>query len=166
MRKVLLAILVASLSLTAFAQSSSSPALVPGADLTKVVPSSYFFRGLNATTQARNSGAIKYADGFYVLAGLVDTSGYSSDIKAKYTGFFITEKELSFDGKTLPPGEYGMGFNAEGKFHILDVAANELLTADSPKDTKVPHPVPLKFVEDNGEVRLYLGRNYVVITAK
>jgi hypothetical protein len=166
MRKVLLAILLACFSITAFAQSSSAPALVTGADLAKIVPSTYFFRGLSASTQARNSGAVKYSDGFFVLAGLVDTSGYSSDIKAKYTGFLITEKQLDIGGKTLPPGEYGMGFNADGKFHIMDVAANELLSADSPKDAKLAHPVPLKFVIENGDVRLYLGRNPVAIVAK
>jgi hypothetical protein len=166
MRKALLALLLASVSLTAVAQSSSAPALVTGTDLAKILPSTYFFRGLSATTQARNSGALKYSDGFFIIAGLVDTSGYSSDIKAKYTGLFITEKPVSIGGKTLPPGEYGMGFNAAGQFHIMDVAANELAAADSPKDTKLARPVPLKLVVENGETRLYLGRNYVVFAAQ
>ncbi len=166
MRKVLLAILLASLSFGAIAQSSSTPTLVTGADLAKILPSTYFFRGLSATTQARNASALKYSDGFFVIAALVDTSGYSSDIKAKYTGLFITEKSLSIGGKTLPPGEYGMGFNADGKFHIMDVAANELAVADSPKDAKLARPVPLKIVVENGETRLYLGRNYVVFAAQ
>ncbi len=145
---------------------SSTPTIVTGTDLTKVLPTSYFFRGLSATVQARNSSALKYPDGFFVLAGLVDTSGYASDIRQKYTGFFITEKSLMLAGKTLPPGEYGMGFNADGKFHILDVAGNELLTADAPKDGKLAHPVPLQFVVDDGETRLYIGRTYVKLAAQ
>ena len=145
---------------------SSAPTIVTGADLTKVLPTSYFFRGLSATVQARNSSALKYQDGFFVLAGLVDTSGYSSDIRQKYTGFFISEKSVTLAGKTLPPGEYGMGFNADGKFHILDVAANELLTVDTIKDVKLAHPVPLQFVVGNGETRLYLGRTYVTLAAQ
>lgn len=167
MRKILLAFLLASLSVAAFAQAASAPpTLVTGTDLAKILPSTYFFRGLSATTQARNSGALRYSDGFFVLAGLVDTSGYSSDIKAKYIGFFITEKQLTLGGKTLPPGEYGMGFTKAGQFHILDVAANELAVADAPKDANLPHPVPLKLVVNNGETRLYLGRNYVVFSAQ
>lgn len=161
----LLAILFSAAVLSA-QQSTSAPGIVSGAELTKILPTTYFFRGLSASVQERNSSALKYSDGFFVLVGLVDTSGYSSDIKQKYTGFFITEKQLVIGGKTLPPGEYGMGFNAEGKFHIMDVAANELLAADSPKDTKLAHPVPLKFVVENGETRLYLGRNYVVLASQ
>jgi len=166
MRKVFLSFLLASISVAAFAQSSSAPTLVTGPDLAKILPSTYFFRGLSATTQARNAGALKYADGFFVIVALVDTSGYSSDIKAKYTGLFITEKQLSLGGKTLPPGEYGMGFNADGKFHIMDVAANELAVADSPKDANLAHPVPLKLTVAGVETRLYLGRTYVVFSAR
>ena len=166
MRNILLTMLVVSLSFAAVAQSSSAPALVTGTDLAKILPSTYFFRGLSATTQARNSSAVKYSDGFFVLVGLVETSGYSSDIKAKYIGFFIAEKQISIGGKTLLPGQYGMGFNPEGKFHIMDVAGNELVAADSPKDTKLARPVPLKLVVENGETRLYLGRNYVIFTAQ
>src|SRR3974377_1308973 len=97
-----LAILGCAISVLA----QSSPTAVTGNDLKKVVPDTYFFRGLSATVQARNSAAIKYPDGFLVVAALVDTSGYSADIKAKYTGLFITEKKLSLGGKTLDPGEY------------------------------------------------------------
>jgi len=166
MRRVLPVIFLLAIPLAAMAQNGSGPALVTGAELTKVMPTSYFFRGLSASVQARNSAALKYPDGFYVLAALVDTSGYASDIRAKYTGLFITEKPLRLGGQTLLPGEYGMGFNAAGKFHILDVAANELLAADAPKDTKLAHPVPLRFVVENGEARLYLGRNAVNFTAQ
>jgi hypothetical protein len=167
MQRVLLAFLLVVVFASIGAQAqSAAPAIVTGPELTKILPTTYFFRGLSATVQERNSSALKFSDGFYVLAGLVDTSGYSSDIKQKYAGFFITEKPLIFAGKTLPPGEYGLGFNAEGKFHILDVAANELLAADAPKDTKMARPVPLKFVVENGEIRLYQGRTYVGFAAQ
>lgn len=166
MRKVLALCLLLASSAAAFGQSVSAPALVTGAELAKIMPTSYFFRGLSASVQARNSAALKYSDGFYVLVALVDTSGYSSDIKAKYTGLFITEKPLSFGGQTLLPGQYGMGFNAAGKFHIMDVGANELLAADAPKDTKIARPVPLQFVIENGQAHLYLGRNAVTFSTQ
>ena len=112
-RRVLLAVFVLSLIVSAVAQSApSAPTVVPSSDLKKVVPDSYFFRGLSATTQLRNSSAIHYPDDFYVIVGLVDTSGYSSDVKAKYNGFFITEKKLSFDGGgTLAPGAIRHGIH-------------------------------------------------------
>jgi hypothetical protein len=167
-RKVVLAAFVLSLTLSAVAQgASSAPTVMPAADLKKVVPDSYFFRGMSATTQLRNSAAIHYPDDFYVIAGLVDTSGYSSDVKAKYNGFFITEKKLSFDGGgTLGPGQYGMGYTAEGKFHILDVAGNELLVSDIKVDDKLARPQPLKVVMDGTTAKLYLGKKYVSFTAQ
>ena len=165
-RSFLLAALVLPLALSAVAQTAPTvPTVVNEAGLKKVVPETYFFRGLSATTQLRNSAAIHFPDDFYVIVGLVDTSGYSSDIKAKYTGLFITEKKLSFDGgATLGPGQYGMGYNADGKFHIMNVAGDELLVADIKVDDKLARPQPLKIVLDGANAKLYLGKKFVSFT--
>jgi hypothetical protein len=163
-RKVLVAAFVVTLAISAVAQGA--PTLVAADGLKKVVPEAYFFRGMSATTQLRNSAALHYPDDFYVIAGLVDTSGYSSDVKAKYNGLFITEKTLKFGGSTLQPGQYGMGYTPEGKFHILDVAGNELLVADIVADEKLARPQPLKIVLDGSTAKLYLGRKYVSFTAQ
>jgi hypothetical protein len=165
-RHFLFVVLVLSLTLAAVAQSAPAAATaVNEAGLKKVVPETYFFRGLSATTQLRNSAAIHYPDDFYVIIGLVDTSGYSSDIKAKYTGLFITEKKLRFDGGAmLAPGQYGMGYTADGKFHILNVAGDELLVADIKVDDKLARPQPLKIVLDGANAKLYLGKKYVSFT--
>jgi hypothetical protein len=153
------------IALSAIAQST--PKVVAPDDLKKVVPEAYFFRGMSATTQLRNSAAIRYPDDFYVMAGLVDTSGYSSDVKAKYNGFFITEKKLQFDGGAmLAPGQYGMGYTPEGKFHILNVAGDEVLVADIMVDDKLARPQPLKIVMDGATAKLYLGKKYVSFTAQ
>jgi hypothetical protein len=166
-RKVVLTAFVLCLTLSAVAQGApAAPTVVPSSDLKKVIPDSYFFRGMSATTQLRNSAAIHYPDDFYVLAGLVDTSGYSSDVKAKYNGFFVTEKKLSFGSNTLGPGQYGMGYTPEGKFHILDVAGNELLVADIMVDDKLARPQPLKIVMDGATAKLYLGKKYVSFAAQ
>ena len=163
-RKVSIAVFVCSIALSAIAQSA--PKVVAPDDLKKVVPEAYFFRGMSATTQLRNSAAIHYPDDFYVMAGLVDTSGYSSDVKAKYNGFFITEKTLKFGSSSLQPGHYGMGYTPEGKFHVLDVAGNELLVADIVTDDKLARPQPLKIVMDGATAKLYLGKKYVSFTAQ
>src|SRR6516164_9572071 len=163
-RKISIAVFACLIALSAIAQSA--PTIVAQGDLKKVVPEAYFFRGMSATTQLRNSSAVHYPDDFYVIAGLVDTSGYSSDVKAKYNGFFITEKKLSFGSNTLAPGEYGMGYTADGKFHILDVAGNELLVADIALDDKLARPQPLKVVMDGATAKLYLGKKYVTFTAQ
>lgn len=167
-RKLLVIAFVVSFTFSAVAQGApAAPTVVTEANLKKVVPDSYFFRGLSATTQLRNSAAVHFPDDFYVIAGLVDTSGYSSDVKAKYNGFFITEKKLQFDGGgILGPGQYGMGYTAEGKFHILDVAGNELLVADIKMDDKLARPQPLKIVMDGATAKLYLGKKYVSFAAQ
>jgi hypothetical protein len=79
--------------------------ILAGDDLNKVVPSACFFAGHSAQVQVRNSVGLKNAAGKYVLAGLVDTSGYSTAIQEKYQGFLITEARLSFDGANLEPGQ-------------------------------------------------------------
>src|SRR5215472_4567221 len=163
-RRVSIAVFVCMIALSALGQNA--PTLVAQGDLKKVIPEAYFFRGMSATTQLRNSAALHYSDDFYVLAGLVDTSGYSSDVKAKYNGFFITEKTLKFGSNTLQPGQYGMGYTPEGKFHILDVAGNELLVADIVTDDKLARPQPLKVVVDGATAKLYLGKKYVSFTAQ
>jgi len=61
---------------------------------TKLLPDKVWFRGQNAPVQGRNSGGVRYADGFYVLVTLVDNSGYSSGVREKYQAYFITEVPL------------------------------------------------------------------------
>jgi hypothetical protein len=169
LNKILFSVFVLSLTLSTVAQSApAAPAVLKDdAALKKVLPEAYFFRGLSATTQLRNAGAIHYPDDFYVIAALVDTSGYSSDVKAKYNGLFITEKKLQFDGgATLAPGQYGMGYTADGKFHIMNVAGDELLVADIKADEKLSRPQPLKIVMEGATAKLYLGKKYVTFTAQ
>jgi hypothetical protein len=93
---------------------------------------------------------------------LVDTSGYASDVAQKYQGLFITEVKLKVEGSELAPGEYGMGFVGD-KFVVTDVGANDLLSVSCKRDENIKHPVPLQFVQQGGEYRLYAGRKYVTL---
>ena len=74
------------------------------ADTQKLLPASVYYKGQSATTQLRNSGGVKFADGSYVLTTLVDTSGYAADVSAKYQAYFITEVPLKVGGQSLPRG--------------------------------------------------------------
>lgn len=131
----------------------------------KLAPSTYYFAGQSAAVQARNTAGFKSSGGKIVLAGFVDTSGYSTAIKEKYQGFLITETKLSFDGGTLEPGEYGFGFK-DGKFIVMNVASTDLFSIASQNDDQLKHPVPLKVEKDGAEYRLYAGKSYVVIKAE
>lgn len=150
--------LLAALSLSA---AEPSAGLLGGDDLKRVVPPSYFFRGQSASVQLRNSAGFRVSGGKLVLAGLVDTSGYSTDVAEKYQGFLITEVKLNIEGSELPPGEYGFGFSKEGKFTVMDVGENDLLSVSSHLDESLHRPVPLKIVADQGSYRLYSGKKWV-----
>lgn len=150
--------------LVALLSASLSAQVLSGDALKKVVPTTYFFAGQSAAVQARNSVALKSAGGHFVLAGLVDTSGYSTAIQEKYQGFFITETKLAFEGAALDPGEYGFGFK-NGKFLVMNVASSDLLSVATKEDADLKHPVPLKFEKDGDGYRLYAGKNYVAFKA-
>ena len=149
------------------AVSKDAPAkdsILKAADIgEKLLPEKVFFRGQIAPVQARNTAGVRYADGFLVLAGLVDSSGYSTGIKEKYQAYFINEVPLEMAGQTLKPGAYGVGFIDGNKFIVMDIAANDVFQASSTKDAEMKRPVPLQIIRASGEgnYRLYHGRDYV-----
>jgi hypothetical protein len=149
--------------LTALLAQANAQVLT-GEQVKKIAPSTYYFAGQSAAVQTRNTVGLKNTAGKIVLAGLVDTSGYSTAIQEKYQGFLITETKLSFDGTTLDPGEYGFGFK-DGKFLVMNVAATDLFSIASKNDDQDKHPVPLRIEKDGDGYRLYAGRKYVVVKA-
>jgi hypothetical protein len=147
------------------ASAQGGAILLKPAELTKLIPQTVFYRGQSATTQLRNSSGIKFADGFLVLTTMVDTSGYSTGIQAKYQAYFITEVPIQVAGQSLAPGAYGIGFIEGNKFLVTDLGAHDVLTAASVTDSELKHPVPLQILADSGGgFRLYAGRSYVVLT--
>ncbi len=158
---VIFAVVLATCSV-AVAQAAKKAGVLSTEEVKKVVPSTYFYRGQSASTQLRNTAGVRTEDQKYLLAGMVDTSGYASDVAQKYQGFFITEVKLDIGGSQLAPGEYGFGFTKD-KFVITDVGANEVFSVAFQTDNELKRPVPLKIVEDNGSYRLYAGRKWVAI---
>jgi hypothetical protein len=143
------------------AQSGTNTVLKP-ADLEKLFPATVYYVGQSAPTQIRNSGGVKFADGHYVLASLVDTSGYSTGVAAKYQGYLITEVPITIEGKHLPAGAYGFGFLDGDRFLVTDLGGADVLAAHSKKDSEMPRPRPLEVTDDPaGGYRLYAGRSYV-----
>lgn len=141
---------------------TGAPTVLKPADLAKLLPPSVYYRGQTAPIQLRNACGVRFADGSYVLASLVDTSGYSSGVAAKYQGYFIAEVPLKIEGKRLAAGVYGIGFVDGGKFIVTDVGGHELLNVNAAADHGMKRPKPLQMIEDptNG-FRLYAGRQYV-----
>ena len=165
------AVLLATSIVSSFArpQTATNSALakeeiLAAADVgNKLLPEKVFFRGQIAPVEARNSGGVRYADGFFVFAGLVDSSGYSTGIREKYQAYLINEVPIEIGGQMLKPGAYGVGFLEGNKFVVMDIGANDVLQATSTKDAEMKRPVPLQFVAASGagNYRLYHGRDYV-----
>ena len=150
------------LAAPAIATAQGGATILKPADMAKIIPATVFYRGQNATTQVRNSGGVKFADGFYVLASLVDTSGYSTGIAAKYQAYFITEVPIRIEGQKLAPGAYGVGFVAGNKFVVTDLGAHDVFSVGSKNDPDLKRPMPLVVLPDPVHgFRLYAGRQYV-----
>jgi len=127
----------------------------------KLFPESVFFRGQSAPVQMRNTGGVHFSDDFYVLAGMVDNSGYSTGIRERYQAYLLSEVTLQMGGQTLRPGAYGIGFIEGGKFVVMDLAAIDVFQAGSQRDAEMKRPVPLQIVADGARYRLYMGRDFV-----
>ena len=163
------------LSCIIFAALFAAPALVlaqesgvvlTGAQLTRVVPTSFYYYGQSAPTQLRNAAAARFGKDRYVIAGLVDTAGYSADVRASYEGFLITDSLITIQGSDLGTGAYGFGFTDDGKLNVFDIGGRNVLTVSTEKDAHLRRPRPLMMQPSANGVRLYSGRNFVLVAAK
>jgi hypothetical protein len=161
-RRFLPSILPVALLLLPLAASGQTILRAPQA--AKFLPDSVYYAGKSANTQLRNSAGIRYSDGRFLFAVLVDTSGYSTAIQEKYQGYLLTETSLDVDGKTLPAGAYGVGFVGD-HFVVTDIGTHEILQARASHDDHMEHPMPLQIVQGDApdRYRLCLGRGCVVL---
>ncbi len=143
-----------------------APVILTGAQLTRVVPPGFYFEGQSAPTQIRNAAAARIGSNRHIIAGMVDTSGYSDDIRAKYEGFFITDSPLTIGGRELGVGAYGFGFTDDGKLNLFDVSGKQMLSVDTTQDKNLRRPRPLMMMKASDGVRFYSGRYYAVIAAR
>jgi len=164
-RSAILGTLILTLMVSALAQQPSKH-ILSADEVKKAVPTEYFFRGQKAPVQLRNAVGFQLADGKMMLAALVDASGYSTAIQQKYQGLLITESKLNIGGSSLPPGQYGFGFTADGKFVVMDVANSDVLSAASQTDSALQHAVPLKLIEDGDGYKLYAGKKWIALKAE
>ena len=158
---VLLSALLLSISVV-LSQNAPEKGILKSAELKTLIPPNYFFAGKTPTVQLRNSAGVRFPNNKLLLVALVDTGGYSTAIQEKYQGLFIAESAIKIEDSELKPGAYGFGFT-QGKFLIMDVGANDLLSVAAHHDDSLQRAVPLKIVEQDGGYRLYAGKNFVTI---
>src|SRR5947208_2934146 len=152
--------------LCASASAQNAPSVMADKDAAVVIPTSFYFAGQSAPTQMRNAAAAKLAKDRLVIAGMVDTSGYSTEISGKYEGFFITDSPVKIGDKTLGTGAYGFGFSSDGKLRIFDISSKEILSVTTQGDSEMKRPRPLQFVATKSGVRFFKGKNYVLISPR
>jgi hypothetical protein len=148
------------------ARAQGSFESVSGTAFVNAVPGDFYLEGNRIPTERRNSALLKNAKGSRVVVGLIDTTGYSSQIKAKYTGFLITETSISFGGVTLGVGSYGIGLDspaspstADATFKIYDQAGTKVGEGTAKRDESVKQPKPLGVAVEVGKpTKILFGR--------
>jgi hypothetical protein len=165
---LLLAALCVSASIQAQSPGSAGQApqhetVLAASDITPTLfPDRVFYHGKTATTEMRNTGGVRFADGSYFLAGIVDSSGYSTAVKEKYQFYLLVEVPVEFGGQQLKPGAYGAGF-VSGNFLVTDLGGNDVFQVPANRDTDMKRPIPLQVIAGAaaGTYRLYRGRDFV-----
>src|SRR5216683_8342324 len=155
-----------TIATASIATAQETAIVLTGKDSARVVPTSFYFEGLSAPTQMRNSAAARFGAKRFVIAGLVDTSGYAADVRAKYEGFLITDSPITINGSDLVTGAYGFGFTNDGKMQILDLAGNQILSVTTTRDRELKRPRPLMMTKAGDGIRFYSGKNYVTLAAR
>lgn len=132
-------------------------------ELERIVPASFYFAGLSGNTQRRNSAVAKLGENRFIVAGLVDVSGYSTEISGVYEGFFITDSNVKFGNQKVDIGAYGFGFAKDGTVNLFDLSGKKIITAKTTRDEEMRRPRPLMMVSDKVGVKLYKGRDFVLV---
>jgi hypothetical protein len=162
----LLALLTFALAPVVARAQSDAPVILSGAQLARIVPPGFFFEGQSAPTQMRNAAAARFGTRQHVVAGMVDISGYSADVRSRYEGFLIVDTPVNIDGQELATGAYGFGFTEGNKFSVSDVGGNLIFSVGTEPDRNLRRPRPLMMTRGAGGVRLYSGRRYVTISLR
>ena len=165
----LVAFVVAVASLIPVSAAAQKNELLASDALGKILPASVFVDGENVPTQKRNAAALKYSDGKYLIASLVDTSGYSSQYQEKYIGTLITQIPVMLESLELKPGQYGFGRVKSGEgetFAIYDVGGNKVGEITASRDEKIKPVRPLQIMAEGDGARLVLGPFAVKVTRK
>ncbi len=152
----------------AFAQQHQFE-LVTGKAFDSAMPKDFYLEGNAIPTAKRNATLVHLPSGERALFSLLDTSGYASDIQAKYVGMIITEGNVTICGHKVTVGSYGFGWTRAprgteeaGKFSLYNQAGTKLAECTSPRDANLQQPRPLQVVvKQDGTALLYYGRHSV-----
>ncbi len=140
-----------------------------GEAFNKILPKDFVLEENAIPTEKRNSVLVVSPSGARIVAGLLDTSGYSSQVQEKYLGMLITEGSVEVCGNQVAIGSYGFGLakpagaaEASGsKFMLYNQAGEKDAECTAEWDAKLKAPRPLQVVTSGDSARLYVGRDWV-----
>jgi hypothetical protein len=149
-------------------------AQVTGKAFDSAMPKDFYLEGNAIPTEKRNATLVKTPAGARVLFALIDTTGYSSEIKKKYIGMVIAEGGVNVCGVALGVGGYGLGpkrrapaNNDDARFNLFNQAGEKAGDCAAKKDAEIKQPRPLQVVVNkSGPARLYLGRYWLELTGR
>jgi hypothetical protein len=154
---------------SAKAQGSFEP--VTGKAFDSAFPKDFYLEGNAIPTEKRNASMVKTPAGARLIFAIIDTAGYSSQIKQKYLGMVINEGQISVCGTSVGVGSYGFGLDRpaagskdDAKFHLYNQAGAEVASCAAPLDSTVKVAKPLQVtVSKGGPATLELGKYKVEI---
>jgi len=173
MRKAISILILAAaiLAISPLSARAQGFEVVTGKAFDMAMPKDFYLEGNRIPTEPRNAVLLKSSAAPRVLFALIDTTGYSSQIKQKYIGMFITEGRISVCGNPVEIGSYGFGLDkpaapstADAKFHVYNQAGGEVASCSVSYDKAIKAPKPLAASTNNqGPASLLLGRYKVEI---
>jgi hypothetical protein len=163
------AVLAAAAVLAPAAPAAAQVEKVEGKAFDSAYVRDFYLEGNSIPTQKRNTVMLKDKDGKRLVFSLLDTTGYSAEIQAKYVGMLIFERPVTLGSATIPAGAYGFGLKkaqvpeSVGALLVYDVGGTKVGEASASYDAAIERPVPLQVVTKDGASRLYAGRHWVAV---
>jgi hypothetical protein len=156
------------------AQDTGKAQLLVGDELNKLLPTSVFLDGLTPPVEKRNAAGARMENGKILLVAIIETSGYSSAAKEKYSAILLTQGSLTLGKGKISPGAYGLGKKkivAGGKesesFVLYDLGGNAVAEIPAQNDAKLRPALPIQLKLDAAAApRLYLGRDFVTFSSR
>ncbi|HEY8231415.1 MAG TPA: hypothetical protein VIJ10_02030 [Vicinamibacteria bacterium] len=129
----------------------------------------FYLEGNSIPTQKRNTVMLKDQAGKRLVFSLLDTTGYSAEIQAKYIGMLIFERPVTLGDARIPAGAYGFGLRkgqtpeSAATLLVYDVGGAKVGETAAAHDAAIERPVPLQVVTKDAASRLYAGRHWVQV---
>jgi hypothetical protein len=142
--------------------AQSGVEIVTGKAFDGAVPKDFYLEGNAIPTEKRNTVLVKTPASARALFGLIDTTGYSSQIQKKYIGMVITATDLTLNGQRLSVGSYGFGLDqpagGDGTLKVYNQAGTQVAECAAKKDADLKQPrLPARSVAAPGRQSMELG---------